>query len=513
MKKIIALSTVAFLTTAVYANADLEAKIAELSTKIEKLEKKQAKTTKKLGQVNALAAKDNIKWDIDFRTAYDNLEYKTVGTAAGLDGRVGSDTYGNDALYSMRLALGMGYAPTDDLVFKGQLQMQKAFGASYGQRATGMGFDTFDWVINEQLTDDTLRVKEAYWLWTPSIGDIGTTFSIGRRPATNGSLINLRDDDKEASPMGHAINMEFDGASASVKLDKYVPGLNFKLCVGRGLTNATSWASAATMAVSGGQMGTPLPSYADDGENLDNTDMAGFILVPYDDGQYQVKATLFRGFNVPGMFATNIDYSGVTPTVYEMKTAGDMDGGAISFKVEGIGNEINDFLDNTILFASYAYSKSHPDLITRTMVAHPNGTPDGSYAVASMLGSQDSKTGNSYWVGAQMPNLTGGQFGMEFNHGNKNWKPFTYGEDTMIGSKMATRGNAYEAYWTQPIVGEALSMQIRYTYLEYEYTGSNGFFGDGATSIDMTDTMALTMNGMDPVETAQDIRVYFRYTY
>ena len=127
-----------------------------------------------------------------------------------------------------------------------------------------------------------------------------------------------------------------------------------------------------------------------------------------------------------------------------------------------------------------------------------------------MLGSPDDETGTSFWVGTQMPNLTGGKFGLEYNHGSKYWRPFTYGEDTMIGSKMAVRGNAYEAYWTQPLIKDVFSMQIRYTYLDYEYTGSNAFFGDDGTPLTMSEAVG---NNMDPVETAQDLRVYFRYRY
>ncbi len=500
MKKIIALSTVAFLSTALYANADLQAQIEELTNKVQKLQKKQKKNTKRISKVNALAAKDNIKWDVDFRTSYDNLQYETTN----------GNEYSNDALYSMRFLLGMGYAPTDDLVFKGRLSMNKAFGASYGQRGTGFGFDTFDWVINEQLTDDTLRVKEAYWLWTPTVGDIGYTLSVGRRPATNGALINLRDDADEKSPLAHVINMEFDGASASVKLDQFVPGMSFKLCFGRGLTNATSWASQATAAVGSPTGGSNLPNYVEDENNLDNTDMAGFIMVPYDDGQYQVKATWYRGFNVPGLYASTIDGQTNAPMAYSMMSGGDMDGGAVSLKVEGIGNEINDFLDETIIFASYAYTKSHPESITRTISNFDGAGNDMQMTADSMLGSSESETGTSIWIGAQMPNLTGGKFGLEYNQGSEHWKPFTYGEDTMIGSKMAVRGSAYEAYWTQPIVENALTMQIRYTYLDYDYTGSGGFFGDGSTSVAIDDPMSKMM---DSVETAQDIRIYFRYTY
>ncbi|PHQ65291.1 MAG: hypothetical protein COB99_04790 [Sulfurimonas sp.] len=486
MKKIIALSTVAFLSTALYANVDMQAQIDALTEKVQKLEKKQKKNTKKISKVNSLAAKDNIKFDIDFRTSYDNLQYKTVS----------GKEYSNDALYSNRLWLGMGYAPTDTMLFKGQLSFNKAFGASYNQRGTGMGFDTFDWVINENLTDDTLKVREAYWLWTPTVGGFPTTLSVGRRPSTGGYLINLRDDDKAKSPLGHVINMEFDGASASIKLDKYVSGMYVKLCLGRGLTNAASWAAGATYVAGAPTGGVSQPDYTHVDGGLDNTDLIGVIFKPYDDGQYSLMTNYYRGFNVPGLMGNPtfnpVNPIGPTNPAMLMKSLGEMDGAAISGKIDGIGDEINDFLDNTIIFASFAMSQTRPDGI-------------------NMLGSADKETGTSYWIGTQMPNLTGGKFGLEYNQGSKYWRPFTYGEDTMIGSKMAVRGTAYEAYWTQPIIDNVFSMQIRYTYLNYDYTGSNGFFGDGGAPLTMAQAKADPSR--DDVETAQDIRVYFRYRY
>jgi hypothetical protein len=47
----------------------------------------------------------------------------------------------------------------------------------------------------------------------------------------------------------------------------------------------------------------------------------------------------------------------------------------------------------------------------------------------------------------------------------------------MIGSKIATRGDAWEASYVYQI-NEALSMQVRYTDISYDYTGSHGFFGN-----------------------------------
>jgi hypothetical protein len=528
MKKLVTLSAAAFLSTSLYANAEMQAQIDALkaqlnslqeqySKQITDLETKQAKTAnslkKKLSKVNMLAAKDNLKFDVDFRTAYDNLSYKTVN----------GTKYKNDALYTNRLWLGMGYAPIDDLVFKGQLAYHKTFGQSafnpssalgYPQR--GAGFDTFDWISNETLNDDKLRVREAYWLWTPTLGDRGYTFSIGRRPSTNGYIANLREDDKSAkSPLGHVINMEFDGASAGIKLDDVSPGMLFKICLGRGLTNAKAWSNEADASLANGMGMTSSPNYIDDSAALDNVDMYGFIFVPYDDGQYAVKTTWYRGLKVPGMVVSDWDFNGTmmdqtddTNTMALVNT-GDMDGMAISFKVDGIGNEINDFLDDTTFFASYAVSKSHPnDDALRT--ANASMAMAGMGAAGNMMGSTDSETGNSIWIGAQMPNMTGGRFGLEYNHGSKYWKPFTFGEDTLAGSKLATRGDAYEAYWTQPLLDDVFSMQVRYTYMKYDYTGSNGFFGDGSMPISMSDAK---MMGMDPVEKAQDLRVYFRYRY
>ena len=489
MNKFIVLSTIAALSTmSVASEVNYQEQIDELTAQVKKLQKNEKKTKKKLSRVNAQSAKDNIKFSVDFRTAYDNLQYKMVS----------GEKYKNDALYSNRLWLNMGYKPSDTMLFKGQISFNKAFGASYGQRATGMGFDTFDWVINENLTDDGLKLREAYWLWTPTTGDIGWTASVGRRPATNGYLINLRDDDNAKSPLGHIINMEFDGASASIQLDNYVSGMYVKLCLGRGLTNAASWASQATMAVGSPIGGSIQPNYTSVDSSLDNTDLLGIIFRPYDDGQYAIMTKWYRGFNVPGLAMNpNFDGNPANGPMAMMKSFGEMDGAAISVKVEGIGDEINDFLDETIIFASYGMSQTRPE--------------DG----VAMLGSADKETGTSYWIGTQMPNLTGGKFGLEYNYGSKYWRPFTYGEDTMAGSKMAVRGSAYEAYWTQPIISKAFSMQLRYTYLDYDYTGSDGFFGDGGTPMSMSEVEQAQAGGMqiDAVDTAQDIRLYFRYRY
>ena len=102
----------------------------------------------------------------------------------------------------------------------------------------------FDWTGNEALTDNNLKVRQAFWLYLGDSAfgaDIPWTFSIGRRPSTNGFLSNLSQDDAAQSPLGHVINVEFDGLSSKLDLSNVtgVPGMSFKVCMGLGSTNAT----------------------------------------------------------------------------------------------------------------------------------------------------------------------------------------------------------------------------------------------------------------------------------
>jgi hypothetical protein len=587
MKKYIVMSMAAALVISTLgadesvAQSDETAKASSVDygKKIEKLEKSLKRLKKQLTAVKAHDAQDNIKFGADLRTSVDRLEYKTAS----------GKTYKNSSLFSNRLWINMAYAPSDNIVFKGQLSYNKAYGASpkmqmgMNQRGSAHSYDVFDWVTNETLTNDTLKVKEAYWLYMNDtfLGtNVNWTASFGRRPSVNGFLISLRDDDKPSSPNGHVINMEFDGGSFKFGLDKVtgVNGMSFKLCVGRGLTNARArFNMDAAMDNDPTNDFHSLGDYTKDKNTLKDIDLAGFIFVPYDDGQYKVLTTYYRAFNVPGfvmadpammdtngqntgmmaMYDTNgnniPDTIGVNRSV-QLKNLGDMDGAAISVLVDGIGEGISDFLDDTKFFASFAWSKSMPDNTYNTLDVNQlmgmvqqgvsqalSGltTPPTQAQISAaqkqvmegimtqlqtnpqaaasfikqegMLGSNDDETGTSYWVGVNMPAVVtdDGRIGLEYNHGSKYWRPFTYGEDTLVGSKMAVRGDAYEVYYIQPLL-KGFSAEVRYTKLNYDYTGSQGFFG--GTGVPMTMDQAKAF-GMDPIEEAEDIRISLRYRF
>ena len=472
MKKIIALSMAASIVTTSYAKDDVSAQIQSLQKQLKKLEKKLKKTNKKLNRVKAHDAGDNIKWDVDFRTTADHIKYDLAN----------GDTKKKSALLSNRLLLGMKFKADERITFYGTLSYNKVYGATTG---TSNGFEGFDWVTNETAsTDSNLKVKEAYWLYANDTffgKDISWTASIGRRPSTGGLGINYREGDRRKSAIASTVNVEFDGASFRWNLDQVIPltGTWFKLCMGRGVTNAYQRFNSPNG-----------DDYSSNPTLTSDSDMVGFIFVPYDDGQYSIHTNWAEANHLIGYGLTN---DGQIDMNNGFVDTGDITLTTVMFKADGIGDGINDFLDNTTLFASYSTSKTDPN------------------EQQQMLGSKEDKTGSSVWIGAQMPCLftEDGRFGIEYNKGSKYWRSMTYAEDTMIGSKVAARGTAVEAYWLKPLT-KSLSLSLRYTKIDYDYTGSNAFFGAGGTPMTIAQAKA---NGMNPVEKASDFRASIRYKF
>ncbi|XXF42184.1 DUF3373 domain-containing protein [Sulfurimonas sp. NW9] len=198
------------------------------------VEEQLAEIQDSISNLNRNTNGNHIKFNVDYRFAVDNLQYKMA------DG----STQKNNAFMTNRLWLNMNWAATKHLSFTGQLAYNKAFGARSGaSNPANASFETFDWIANENAYNDTLRVRSAYFFYKNDTfmgSDIPWTFSVGRRPSTNGHLVNLRDDDHAASPMGHTINVEFDGLSSKFNLENVtgIDGMYVKFCAGRGMSNA-----------------------------------------------------------------------------------------------------------------------------------------------------------------------------------------------------------------------------------------------------------------------------------
>lgn len=472
MKNIITLSAVALLSTSIYAGTSSEmqaqidmlkaqiakiekqqAKIVELESKneaqalkIETLETKQAKTEKKqkklgkkIGKVNALAANDNIKFDLDFRNTFEALDYDGTINVNGVTNDVSGH---NDSLLTSRLYLGMAASPMNGLVFQGKLGIYSTWGSHIIDESNGAK----SWSASSKADDTIMRVKEAYFSYTNKFGEQPYTFGIGRRASSNGFLSNYRENEQTpGSPLAHITNMEVDAAMVMLYWDRFIEGAYSKFIYGR----AHSGEIQGVYGINTDPARTPF--VIDDSiEAWEDTPVDFFVTLGdvYNDGTYQLMYQWAHIFDTKGK---NLD------TNTNKGAAGVADLAALSLKVDGIGDEINDFLDETIVFASAAYTNYN------------------AKAGNSIIGSEDggSKDGHSFWVGAVIPDMITdtGKFGIEYNYGSQYWTPMTWAEDTAIGSKVAVRGSAYEAYWNFNLFGvKYLPSQVRYTYVQHDYT-------------------------------------------
>ena len=516
MKKIIApLLLGAVLSSAFGADDSLKQEIEALKAQMAELKNAQSKLNvdalrAQVSEIKAHDAGDNIKWNVDLRTAYDIIDYK-------MQTPTGANTSTDNGVWTNKLILGMGAQPADNLVFKGALGAYTTFGNNSSSDQNG--FQGMDWYGTQSPGDSTIKLREAYFLYFGDMGDVHYSASFGRRPSVDGFLTNLRAGNADpASPIGHNINMEFDGASFKFDVDKItgIAGMYFKICLGRGNSDAdarfpefTGYNGTNFTMANASTAHTP---YSTNGNDAPNMDLAGLIWQIYDDGQYKVMTNYFKGWNMMGANFTWLNtgadgLTGTLPTMMDdnwnvgLTDVGDLTGGAASLQINGIGDGISDFLDDSIFFASYAFSKTDPKGVHNTL----------SGARTEMLGSSDKETGYSIYTGIQVPGFMKDQrLGIEYNHGSKYWRSFTYGEDTLIGSKLAARGDAYEIYYTLPIVGKNLTAQISYVYIDYDYTGSDMFFGSTGTPMNKEQAAAA---GATFIESASDIRLSLRYRY
>jgi len=454
MNKIITLSTMAFLSTTLFASSDIQSQLDTLTKEITKLKKDQKRTKKSLSIVKAHDAKDNIKFGLDFRNAIDVIDYKD---------NIADKTYENHSLLTSRLYLTMGSAPMKGLIFKGKLAIYSTWGAHLVDESMALK----DWSASSKATDNIMRIKEAYFVYSNSIGSQPISFSIGRRPASNGILANYRENEPTSgSPVAHITNMEVTAGMTRLDTSRFVEGSYTKFIYGRAH-------SGEKEGVYGDNVNLSTP-YADldTAKEDENVDFSTVLGDAYNDGQYQLTYQWSHIFDTKGR-ELNPNSEGNNPKGIK-NASGYADLISLSLKSEGVGDEINDFLDETILFISGAYTNF--------------SAKDGH----SLLGSSDggSKDGHSLWIGAIFPDMIteSGKFGVEYNYGSKYWTPMTWAEDSAIGSKIAVRGSAYEAYWNFDLFGvKYLPSQIRYTYVQHDFTPNNRCAGwIKPVAVDMT---------------------------
>ncbi|WP_457560259.1 DUF3373 family protein [Caminibacter sp.] len=473
----------------------LEKEIQSLKQQIQQLQQQQISDEQKL---YPLAANTHLFWSYDLRTTYDVITYKTrpgmvmkfqnnpdgTQTLTGMTYQ-GAKKYGNH-IFTNRVILTGVAKPADNLKATVRLAVNSIYGANDASNPQLNPYQNLPWVANETPDDIQVRLKQAffnYWFGP----DNALMFSAGRRPSTEGFPANLIDNDPANSPLAHLINMEFDGFSFEIgnsifsKIsDKFSDwGTWLKFCAGRGYSSAEGTFNMYGL------------NYKDK-KALKNMDFAGFLFIPYDDGQYSLKTETVWAWHTQGMVVTGTDSTTGMP-IYGMADTGGYFGENVIFAANGIGNTDNDFLNNTTAFISFALSK------TRGVKKHIIGFTSTNQPIYLK-----PHTGRSIWIGAQMPGFNNDVWGVNLVKGTKYWRSMTYGEDTLAGSIAAVRGNAIDIYYDHQIIPH-LTCQLRATFFHYKHAASEGFFGMGMEP-SVVDNMAY-------VRYASDFRAYIRYQF
>ena len=408
-------------------------------------------------------------------------------------------TSDNDIIFTNKFRLNMKAKINDQLSFGGRLAAYKVWGDSSGVKfnSGSLGDITFDGNTSSLPHSDVIRLERAYFNYKDYIGKVPVNFSIGRRPSTEGPPLEYSNYSLEGgSPFATIINWQFDGASLSFGLEEAtgIPGADFKLCYGVGFEG--DWGNSSSLN--------------DTRPDVRDVHMFGFITSLFDNDAFKVGLNYahasditdgFTGTTVMPFIVSKEDRnSDGTPEYYfaantggyisriePMTNIGDWDAASLLFRTNL--DELSEDLWDIDLFLAGSWTHTKPSRISQNPFYELLGQ-----GLLSSNGDLQARDGYGIFAGALFPMPKNGRFGFEYNWGSKYWFNFTGAEDSLVASKMATRGQVYEAYYIQPIFRDNFFLKIGTRYYDYDYTGSGNPLG---APVKIADAMALdTLNAV-----------------
>jgi len=396
----------------------------------------------------------------------------------------------NETIYTNKFGLDINAKATQNVTVTAKLDMYKTFGSQVDDQTTGNYFadrvGVFDGTVGHVPSDSKLNVDRVYATWS-NIADQPLWLSVGRRPSTNGAPTNLKLNTERPGSAGTPallVDYAFDGMTVGYAPDiDALPGAYAKVCYGRGFDSG----------------------FRTSGNSIKDTDMLGVAVIPVDTDPLRVWMQWNRGFNIfdfPAM--SNTGFGDTAPSV----NLGDIDwyglGAMSTFKKVGPGT-LN-------FFADFGLSVTHPN-DTVSANAGFQGLLTGGFLSPE---APSDKTGWGAYAGFRydLPSKT--KIGFEYNHGSKNWIPFSPAADDLWTTKVGTRGNVFEPYIIQELDLKPISsftskafFKIGYQYYDFEYTGSNNWVGAPQKISGVNGDMML----MAPLKRAHDIYATFEVKF
>ena len=496
----------------------VQQKLAAIESKTESKESEIKEIDERLNKAEMHTETDKLAFGVELRSRADSIHYQDMLTAppelfnsfftpapAGFNGATAAQIQqaiagmaamgmvppaqkadiDNDIIYTNKFRLNMMAKVNDQLNFEGRLAAYKVWGDSTEVKfnSGSLGDMTFDGNTTSLPHGDTLRLERAYFNYKDQLGMVPINFSLGRRPSTDGPPLEYGNYSLEGgSPMAHLINWQFDGASLSFGLEGMtgIPGFAFKLCYGVGFES--DWGNSGS-----------LTSQSD----LEDVHLMGFIATLFDNDIWSAELNYAHASDITDGF-TGLT---VMPFIISVDSAT----GAYHFTPNSssafisrmepstnIGNwdaavlllrsNLLEWVDWDIdLFLSMGWSHTDPTEVSQNPFWNLLG-----YSLLSSNGQLEEQDGYSIYAGALFPMPFNARLGIEYNYGSKYWFNFTGAEDSLIGSKLATRGQVWESYYIQPIFRDNFFLKLGGQYYDYEYTGSGNPLGKPVSISDAT---------------------------
>lgn len=499
---------------------DLNEQMKSVQHKLEEMEKKSSEKNEeieemdqRLNKAELHTATDKISFGVELRSRADSIHYDDAQVApaqvvngffapgpTGFNGATGRQiqqgmanmaasgmvpppekySEDNDIIYTNKFRLNMKAKIAQNLSFGGRLSAYKAFGDSTGVKFNqgSLGDITFDGNTSSLPHGDTIRLERAYFNYQYDLGQVPTSISFGRRPSTDGPPLEYKEYNLEGgSSLATIVNWQFDGASLNFGLEDItgIPGASFKICYGVGFEG--DWGNSSSL-------NTNQP-------DVDDVHLLGFITSLYDDEIHRLTLEYahawditdgFTGLTVMPFIVSKQDTNGDGESEYYFEpnsggyisrmepstNIGDWDAASLLYRVN-----FSEYFADIDFFVSGSWTHTDPSRIS----ANPFYEIMGQ-GLLSSNGDLEERDGYSVYAGAVFPMPFDARLGLEYNWGSKYWFNFTGAEDSLVGSKLAVRGQVFEGYYIQPIVKNNFFITLGGQYYDYEYTGSGNPLGE-----------------------------------
>jgi len=367
--------------------------------------------------------------------------------------RVDGSKTGNDNVWTTKLHLNMDSQITDNMKFTGRLAMYKYWSTNTAINNT-QNMSMYDPLQGRRPSDSSVFAERAYIDYLiDKDWSVPVTVTLGRQPSSDGPSHQFKDNTVRKSTYSA---LGFDGAA-----DGIVATMDFEKLTG--LENA-----AIRLAYGKGYQ-----AYNTTNGSTQYVDTSGGIK----DTQFYA---MFIDGSIPNVKGSLLQLG----YVKAMDVAG-MTGGANLGNIDifGLMAEFTNIADSGLdLFAHYGISKTDSN---GNFVAMPGYGNVGLMGMQMMGDLGENHTGNAFWVGGRyaLPFNKAGKLGYEYNKGSQYWISFTNAANDLT-NKLATRGDAHEVYYIQPINRYA-HLRAGAQFINYKYAGSGSHLGTPSKLGDM----------------------------